>query len=141
MTTASTNDIYDSIRAQITASLSASVEIYNNQPAQDVTYPYGILRVLNAGAVGQDYEGVEQAVSVELTLVHNPKSNRKELENMGDDVEAAMLHFTEISSNNKIQIKTLINRSLLPPFPAPADNDVIQLRMNWDADIVKQFLT
>lgn len=99
---------------------------------------WGVLRLQNRRSDG---DGAEREVAeFEVALFARPRSQKVTLEQCADLCDQAMLRYTETTTGGLIGCWGRL-RSTLPPFPSPADAEVVQIRIVYSLVIYPAYLT
>lgn len=95
------------------------------QAPADVTYPYGLLRLMNRIQT-EGYGGFRETGDLELVLLHKGREHEYDVEAMLDVADQAMLNWWDVTTGATWAGHRL--RDMLPPAPAPMDRNVVQAR-------------
>lgn len=99
---------------------------------------YGLFRLV--GMVTST-AGLREAGQLEVMLFGRPRKVwDKQLEHYADAIDQAMKQFTDPRAGGLVFSRER-SRDTLPPFPAPADREVVQIRLVYALVIYPQYLT
>ena len=151
MSAATTEALYKALRTQIldfvaegsptpdTLATSLTGQgIYAVQGPDEVTYPYGVMRLQNRRTSGE-YNGERETVDLELLLFHRPRNEQYPLEGLADIADEAMLRYVDNSAG--LVFSRERQRDTLPAGTGPADREVVAIRCLYPLTIWPQYLT
>lgn len=99
-------------------------------PPDSATYPYGILRLMNRRTGRLDDAALEEEGEVELTVVGRHRNQLVTVERCVDIAEEALLRWST-GGVGSLMIRRVVGRMTLPPFPQPANAEIVQSRIIW----------
>lgn len=146
--TSSTLAVVQAIRTQLynfqqsgTNSVSSSLgtRLYVNQPPDNVTFPYAVMRLVNQIS-NTEYRGDRQTASVEIMIYDRPRSNTSRAEGVADNIDGAMTRL-RLQDADGIMFGRSRLRDTIPPMTDPADREVVAIRLLYDIAMWPQFLT
>jgi hypothetical protein len=101
-------------------------KLYIDQAPDDVTYPYGTLRVVDRRSEGDD-GGFARRLEVEIHLYHRPRNTASTLKAMADLCERALRAWVDVSSGVIVSRLGIARGSLT--YEEPADRELILERL------------
>ncbi len=94
-----------------------SGNLYIGGPPQGAVFPYGIMRLINAGTDGATY-GVKEIMTLELEFVGFPanRTAQRAVEQLADLADQALMRYSFYDSGiGLIYSRARLNRDTLPP--------------------------
>ena len=113
-------------------------KLYLDQAPDDVTEPYGVLRVLDWRSEGDD-GGFARRLELELQLRTRPRSAATALHALADQCERALRAWRDVSSGALVARQGLTRATVF--FEAPADREVVLERLLVPMYAHAQYLT
>ena len=136
MATATMTDVYATLRTRLLSFVQAgsgdsldallSGRLYNDQPPADAVFPYGVLRLPDLLTTGVDGT-MRLAGDLELMLYGRPASTRATMRHAGD-IALSGPRTWATTSGGLIKI-TDARVQMVPALPAPADSEVVAVRV------------
>jgi hypothetical protein len=133
MSTTSTQGMIQDFRSRIlnfvprsgdTLNTTLGGRIYTTQAPDNVTYPYGVLRMLDRRQTVGD-QGFREAFELELSIAGRPRSQQWIVEGALDVAAQAFLHWDIKTSGLMFSQQRRVGP--LPPAPAPMDRELVQI--------------
>lgn len=90
------------------------------------TYPYGLM-TLKSPQLVPDSDGLKMTADLEVLFFGRPRSSQAEIEALGDRAVAVLMTYRDTSSG-LVYVASATSESL-PEFPAPADANIVQVRV------------
>lgn len=109
--------------------------LYLDQAPDTVTFPYGVLRFQNR----QRVQNMRIRGDLELMLFDRPRSKAAALGASADIAEEALLGWRDASDG--LVWSDDCQRDVMPTFDAPADHEVVQLRLLFEIVAYPRLLT
>lgn len=104
--------------------------LHTHSAPDAATYPYGVLRLQNRRNNNRDDASFSEEGELELILVSRPRASIVTLERIADIVEEALLNYAT-DAVGWWDVRELVNRTTMPPYPSPADAEMVQVRLLW----------
>lgn len=101
-------------------------KLYIDQAPDNVTVPYGVLRIADWRSEGDDGQFARR-VEVELQLLTRPRTNASALKGIADHCERAMRAWRDVSSGVLCARQGLTRATVL--YEEPADREVVLERL------------
>lgn len=112
--------------------------LYRDAAPDSPTYPYGVMRLINRVVDGA-YNGDRESMDLEVQLFHRPRRATATLETAADRCDIAMQRYADASDG--LLFSRERTRDTLPPFPEPADREVVQIRLVYPLVAWPTYLT
>jgi hypothetical protein len=119
------------LAAQLTGGL------WLDEAPDDVASPYGVLRVLSAPTDGD--AGLRKQLLIECLLYGRQSAQRATLKRAGDVIEQALWKWVDSSAGTLVLTETAVQA--VPPYQAPADRELVALRVTATAYVYLPMLT
>lgn len=153
MSTTSTRSLMQDLRSRLLTFQPASGErlnesigdrLYTSQAPDDVTYPYGVVRLMPRRQTVGD-QGFREAMELEIQLFDRPRGQQWRLEAIADVVQQAFLHWQQASSG-LVFAQHSRRVGPLPPAPEPMDRELVQIAVyvpivSWPVMFTQYFTT
>ena len=112
-------------------------KLYLYQAPDNVTHPYGVLRVIGRDPDGDDGQFLKKPL-LELHFYHRPRAQQAACEALADRAEEAWTHW--LSSSDVISARGVESRATIT-YDDPADRELVCVRMLLKARVAPDFLT
>jgi hypothetical protein len=122
---------------QMSLATSLGNRIYRHQPPPDAQYPYGLFS-LKSPQLPADYQELKIVYQLEGFVINRPRATQPETEGWADLWAAALRGFTDAGSG-LTRVSDVVTESL-PPFPSPADANVVQVRITAKLQVFPLFI-
>lgn len=113
-------------------------KLYIDQAPDPVSYPYGVLRIVDWRSQGDD-GGFARRMQVELQLVARPRAQATALKAIADHCERALRAWSDVSAGPIVATQGLSRATVV--FEEPADRDVVLERLLIPLYVHPQVLT
>jgi hypothetical protein len=131
----STAALYGALRARVldygpapTLRTTLTSRLYVLQAPDDAAYPFLEWRLVNRSTGAGDDGRFREVADLEVQCHARPRAALPTAEAIMDRVESALLHYSEETPAGLVTVRRMLQRDTLPPFPAPADREVVQIR-------------
>lgn len=112
-------------------------DLWLDEAPDDVTTPYGVLRVLTAPTDG-DAE-IRKLLLIECMLYGRPSAQRPTLKRCGDVIEQALWKWIDTTAGVLVLTGTAVQS--VPPFATPADRELVAVRVTATGYVYLTMLT
>ena len=147
MSTVSTIAIAQEVRAQLlgftpidgspTLATALSGQLWIEDAPDDAVAPYGVLRYRELSAGGADGD-IRRVAQLELMLYSRPASTRAAIRQAGDVAEQALHRW--LNSTGELFVTECLVQPL-PTYAAPADRELVAVRVLAQCYLYPRFLT
>ena len=120
------------------AGAAADGKLYIDQAPDDVTDPYGVLRIADWRSEGDD-GGFARRLEIELQLRTRPRSAAAALKLIADQFERALRSWADTTAGVIVSRQGLTRSTVF--FEAPADREVVLERLLIPMYVHAQYLT
>lgn len=138
---ARTTNLYGAIRTRILgfdptgadvtlASALLTGGLHTLAPGDNAVFPYGALRLQNRRNGGRDDSSLSEEGQLELLLFGRPRGQLITIERVADIAEEALLNW-HTDAVGWFTVREMENRTTMPYYPKPADNEIVQVRVVW----------
>ena len=133
--TVSTDALYVLLRDQLlntadpdgnTLAAALSNRLWRIAAPDTGTYPYGLMTIKSPQMV-PDTNGLKMTADLELLFFGRPRAQQPAIEALGDRAVAVLMQYRDTSSG-LVYVASAVSESL-PEFPAPADANIVQVRV------------
>lgn len=135
MTLTGTAALYAALRTRVldygaapTLRTTLTDRLYVLQAPDDAAYPFLEWRLVNRTTGAGDDGRFRENADLEVQCHARPRSSLAAAEAIMDRVEAALLQWSTATPAGLLTVRRMVQRDTLPPFPDPADREVIQIR-------------
>lgn len=111
--------------------------LYQVQAPDNSAFPHGVMRFINRVGNG---DARRENVDLEVMLFDRPRTRAKNLEDVADLFDQAMVGWVA-SSSGLVFSRGTRSRDTLPPFADPADREVVQIRLIYPLTMYVNYLT
>lgn len=109
-----------------TLDAALSGRLYRVAAPDTATYPYGLMRI-QSPQIAPDTDGLKMTADLEVLFFGRPRATQPEIEALGDRAVAVLMPYRDASSG-LVYVASATSEAL-PEFPAPADANVVQVRV------------
>jgi hypothetical protein len=101
--------------------------LHNLRAPDNAEFPHGTLRLFNRRNADLDDASLEEEGHLEVQLFGRDNKQIVLVERAMDIVEEALLNY-HTDQVGVFTLRSLLNRSTMPPFPAPANAEIVHVR-------------
>jgi hypothetical protein len=146
MTTDSTKAIWALIRTRLltyvpptgsTLTTTLGGRLYLTAAPDDAVFPYAVATLTRLQTPG--YSGFRETWQVELQCYGSPRSTQWTIEGVADVADQAMLTWEDRTDG--VAFGGYRSRWTLPPFPDPADRELVRVRCLYEVGVWPDLFT